>query len=196
MKRHLLRGILAASLCLAAPTLAGGGGVEDSLDALAQRLTRGGAAAATLAPGARIVCFDGKTLDPAALDSRFHGGTVVARLGYDGVPRSLATDLAKAMSESQLPESVQRSFVPRDAASAKRADEIAAAWVTHALSVQPGQRTGVIVVWQPPLPAEAGRPAIDAQLLFVLVRAEQDAASGAWHITRGLLGDTEQACAY
>ena len=114
--------------------------------------------------------------DSNSTPERLLAGTSRAkRIGlhaYDGVPSTLASDLASDFQAAGdvVPEQVRKDMQPPDDKAAKRANETAAAWIAQALAPKKDQVVGVMVFW----PGEHRAPNDNSprRAIFLLVKGQ------------------------
>jgi hypothetical protein len=102
-------------------------------------------------PGPDIRAFGSDATQPTErLVTGTMGGQVIGVHAYIGVPTSVATDLSqdiKQASAPAVPADAAQALSFRDADSAKRANDVAASWISQVLKPAPQQLVGVIVIW-------------------------------------------------
>lgn len=142
---------------------------------LSQVLADGDAAAlvSSLAEGVTYRAFDAKSADAVHLLARTKKGTVLFNQGYSQTPQTLAADIARSVRDAQVPETIKRSLIPQSEAQTVRANATAEQWIHESLEPKAGERIGVIVLW---CEREANDKAGKSELLFVLLKADQDEA--------------------
>jgi hypothetical protein len=150
-------------------------GWQDTVRQLADRLigTDAPALNAALTPPPVIRSFTSDTLQsPDRLLGVTSGAIVIGVHAYSIMPTTLASDLAADFKEAanKIPEAARSQMAILDPSGERRANEIAAQWLTQVLQPARDQAVGVIVLWP-----EARRLALNGPVrraTFVLVKAQ------------------------
>lgn len=126
---------------------------------------------------------------PQQLCEQLSGLSVVYARGYGAVPPSLASDLAAAFKDLQLPDAVKKQFLVDDNVL-RHANEAAVQWLNQTLEPSPTDLVGVILLFNQS--ASTARPtdsaAAPSAIQFVLFKGTTTANGGA-SITRVVFGD-------
>lgn len=83
-----------------------------------------------------------------ALRERTLGETLIVSRCYSITPSTLASDIAGDVRDATLPDLVKRRLTPADGADLKRANSVAAKWISTALMTSGNDPIGVMVFWQ------------------------------------------------
>lgn len=129
-----------------------------------------------------------ETCDIVLLMDRIRQASLLGQHAYDGLPETLAGDIAADFrSGGNIPDDFRQYMSPQDEQQLSQANQIARQWVGDVLQAQPQDSIGVVACWQGGIrDAELGstRP----QPLFVLVKG-REAAPGDWRITHIVFGN-------
>ena len=106
--------------------------------------------AAVLERGPIIRTFGSETLvAPERLLGATTGSTLLGCHAYMHTPATLASDLVEDFKRAgEVSENIRRDMIPGDEPAEKRANEIAAQWVTQVLQPDRNQPVGIIVLWR------------------------------------------------
>jgi hypothetical protein len=144
-------------------------GWSKAMDGLARAVAESdaGALAQALGDEATIQSFEGRSGDALHLLARLHKGSLVVVRTYVGAPDTMASDVSDQVQQAQVPEDVKQRMLTGDERQARRANAIAAQWVSEILSAKADSLVGVVVFWCDHAD-DGGEP----EMVFVLVRGE------------------------
>jgi hypothetical protein len=117
-----------------------------------------------------IFTFDGKGSDGMQLLSRTRKAQLIGSFNYTHAPETMASDMAEAVKNAEVPEEVKRRMAMRDEVHARKANRTAVTWLVETLGAKQGDRVGALIYWCERAPN--GEP---PEIVFVLVKADPDA---------------------
>src|SRR5438046_3143508 len=117
-----------------------------------------------------ILTFDGKGIDGMQLPSRTRKAQLIVSCNYTHAPETMATDMAEAVKNAEVPEEVKKRMAMRDENHARRANHTAVTWLVETLQARQGDRVGALVFWCERTPS--GEP---PEIVFVLLKADPEA---------------------
>ncbi|HEV8379899.1 MAG TPA: hypothetical protein VGP99_13695 [Tepidisphaeraceae bacterium] len=127
-----------------------------------------GALLAVLGEDVSITTFDTKNGDAIRLLARTKKGALIKSFSYVHAPEAMASDVAGAFKDAEVPEELKRKMAMRDDAHARRANRTAATWLTESLGAKQGDKVGVLMFW---CDKSANG---EAEVVFILVKGEPE----------------------
>lgn len=170
-------------------------------DALTSEARNTAPIATVISDGVAIQKFGSRELDSSyRLQQQTIGMTIVSAHAYTWPVPNIASNMANDVRDCEcLPGAIQKQFIPRDDADARRANTTAAQWVQGVLQPGTSDLIAVLVLWEPqPLATNPlfgdKQPEELHQPMFVLIKAQRIPDSDDdFRITQISYGDVREA---
>jgi len=129
-----------------------------------------GALLSVLSEDKSIFTFDGKGSDVVRLLIRTRKATLIGSFNYTHAPETMATDMAEAVKNAEVPEEVKKRMAMRDEPHARRANRTAVQWLVETLQAKQGDRVGALIFW-----CERTQSGDPPEIVFVLLKGDPEA---------------------
>jgi hypothetical protein len=133
-----------------------------------------------------------ETSSPRQIDdvvAHTNGASLLMAKAYVFPGTTIATDMAQAVTDTQVPDEVKKLLVPGDADAAAKANLTAQRWVQNSLGAATGDAVAVLVFFTGQVTQST---TTDGQVFFVMLKGRPD-SSGSYLISHIVYGDSQQA---